>query len=109
MKTLIGSIMIAAFGLAAYGQQGKTITPVPAAVPKVLAEVSASSSSKIVKGSPFSAEAVSESTQTLADGNRIVRKWTEKLYRSGDGRSLGPGARLHKSDARNPRLTKCLE
>ena len=60
MKTLIGSIMIAAFGLAAYGQQAKTITPVPAALPKVLAEVSASSSSKIVKGSPFSAEAISE-------------------------------------------------
>ena len=92
MKTLIGSIMIAAFGLAAYGQQGKTITPVPAAVPKVLAEVSASSSSKIVKGSPFSAEAVSESTQTLADGNRIVRKWTEKLYRSGDGRFRREGS-----------------
>lgn len=92
MKTFIGSIMIAAFGLAAYGQQGKTITPVPAAVPKVLAEVSASSSSKIVKGSPFSAEAVSESTQTLADGNRIVRKWTEKLYRSGDGRFRREGS-----------------
>jgi hypothetical protein len=92
MKTLIGSIMIAAFGLAAYGQQAKTITPVPAALPKVLAEVSASSSSKIVKGSPFSAEAISESTQTLADGNRIVRKWTEKLYRSGDGRFRREGS-----------------
>jgi hypothetical protein len=84
--------MIAASGLVVYGQQGKVIAPVPAAVPKVLAEVTASSSNKVVKGSPFSAEAVSESTQTLADGNRIVRKWTEKLYRSTDGRFRREGS-----------------
>src|SRR5882724_4272353 len=29
---------------------------------------------KVVKGSPFSAVAVSEHTQTLADGNHITRK-----------------------------------
>jgi hypothetical protein len=92
MKTLIGSILIALSGMVVYGQQAKTIAPVPAAVPKVLAEISTSSSNKIVKGSPFSAEAVSESTQTLADGNRIVRKWTEKLYRSGDGRFRREGS-----------------
>ena len=37
-----------------------------------------------VKGLPFSAEAVSESVQTLADGNKIARKWTTKIYRSSD-------------------------
>lgn len=91
MKTLIGLILIAVPGLLVYGQQAKTIAPMPAMPSKVLAEVSASSS-KIVKGSPFSAEAVSESTQTLADGNRIVRKWTEKLYRSTDGRFRREGS-----------------
>lgn len=90
MKALIGLIMIAVPGLVVFGQQGKTI--VPATAPKVLAEVSATTSSKIVKGAPFSAEAVSESTQTLADGNRIVRRWTEKLYRSGDGRFRREGS-----------------
>ena len=52
---------------------------------KVIAEIAASSE-KLVKNSPFSADAVSESVQTLADGNRIVRNSTSKLYRNGEGR-----------------------
>ena len=59
--------------------------------PKVIAEISASSE-KAVKGAPFSAEAVSESVQTLADGNRIVRKWTNKLYRNNEGRFRREGS-----------------
>ena len=41
---------------------------------------------KVVKGAPFSAVAVSESTQTLADGNHIVRKTQTTLYRDSEGR-----------------------
>jgi hypothetical protein len=41
---------------------------------------------KVVKGAPFSAVAVSESTQTLADGNQITRKTTTNLYRDSQGR-----------------------
>ena len=41
---------------------------------------------RIVKGAPFSAEAISESVQILQDGNRITRRITEKLYRSSDGK-----------------------
>lgn len=52
---------------------------------KVLAEVAASSEGA-VKNAPFSADAVSESVQTLADGNRIVRNSTSKLYRNSEGR-----------------------
>jgi hypothetical protein len=52
---------------------------------KVLAEVAASSEGT-VKNAPFSADAVSESVQTLADGNRIVRNSTSKLYRNSEGR-----------------------
>jgi hypothetical protein len=37
-------------------------------------------------GAPYSAEAVTESTQTLADGNRINRKVTTRVYRDGQGR-----------------------
>jgi hypothetical protein len=40
-----------------------------------------------VKGMPYSAEAVSESNQTLADGNRISRKTSTQLYRDGEGRT----------------------
>lgn len=39
-----------------------------------------------VKGAPYSAEAVTETTQTLADGNRIVRRSSSVLYRDSEGR-----------------------
>ncbi len=39
-----------------------------------------------VKHAPFSAEAISESVQTLADGNRIVRSSSSKLFRNSEGR-----------------------
>src|SRR5207245_7581022 len=42
---------------------------------------------KLVKGAPFSAEAVTESTQMLADGNRIVNKSTALIYRDSEGRT----------------------
>jgi TonB family protein len=42
---------------------------------------------KIVKGAPFSADAVTESIQVLADGNRIVRNSTTGLYRDSEGRT----------------------
>lgn len=42
---------------------------------------------KIVKGAPYSAQAVTEMVQTLADGNRIVRKNTANVYRDSEGRT----------------------
>jgi hypothetical protein len=42
---------------------------------------------KPVKGSPYSAEAVTETTQTLSDGNRIVNRSSSQLYRDGEGRT----------------------
>jgi len=55
---------------------------------------------KLVKGAPYSAQAVTESVQTLTDGNRIVNKSTASVYRDGEGRtrreqtlkSIGPYA-----------------
>jgi hypothetical protein len=41
---------------------------------------------KVVTGVPFSAVAVSESAQTLADGNHIARKTQTNLYRDSQGR-----------------------
>jgi hypothetical protein len=40
-----------------------------------------------VRGAPYSAERVVESVQVLADGNRIVQRRAEQLYRDADGRS----------------------
>jgi hypothetical protein len=55
---------------------------------------------KIVKNAPYSAQAVTETVQTLGDGNRIVRKNTATIYRDSEGRtrhdqslsSIGPWA-----------------
>jgi hypothetical protein len=40
-----------------------------------------------VKGAPYAAETLVEGTQQLADGNRIVRKTTGRVYRDGEGRT----------------------
>ena len=42
---------------------------------------------KVVKGAPYRADAVTEVTQTLADGNRIVRKTTAAVARDSEGRT----------------------
>ncbi len=42
---------------------------------------------KLVKGAPYSAQAVTESTQTLSDGNRIVNKSAAAVYRDSEGRT----------------------
>src|SRR5262249_53311348 len=39
-----------------------------------------------VKGAPYSAEAVNESTQVLADGTRIVNHSSSVIYRDSEGR-----------------------
>jgi len=44
-------------------------------------------SGKTVKGAPYSATGVTERTQTLADGNRIVNKSTSRIYRDSEGRT----------------------
>jgi hypothetical protein len=42
---------------------------------------------KVVKGSPYKAEAVTEVTQTLADGNRISRRTATTVWRDSSGRT----------------------
>lgn len=42
---------------------------------------------KVVKGAPYSAQAITESVQTLGDGNRIVNKSTAAVYRDSEGRT----------------------
>lgn len=41
----------------------------------------------VVKGAPFSAESVTEHIQVLADGNRMVRKSSARIYRDAVGRT----------------------
>jgi hypothetical protein len=42
---------------------------------------------KVVKGAPYKAEAVTEVTQTLADGNRISRRTATTVWRDSGGRT----------------------
>ena len=44
-------------------------------------------SGKVVKGAPYSGEAITEITRVLQDGNRINRKTTAVLYRDSQGRT----------------------
>ena len=43
--------------------------------------------SRVTKGAPYCADAVHESIQPLADGNRIVRSQSTRLCRDGEGRT----------------------
>ena len=43
--------------------------------------------SKITTGRPYSAEAVTETTQVLGDGTRINRRSATRVYRDGEGRT----------------------
>jgi hypothetical protein len=42
---------------------------------------------KVVKGAPYSATAITETVQTLADGTKITQQKTETVYRDGEGRT----------------------
>ncbi|MBV9038232.1 MAG: hypothetical protein JO182_27330 [Acidobacteriaceae bacterium] len=42
---------------------------------------------KVVKGAPFSAQAVTESTQVLTDGNRVTHKTSATITRDSEGRT----------------------
>lgn len=62
----------------------------------------------VVKGSPFTAESVTEHVQRLGDGNRMVRKSTAKLFRDSAGRTRREHAmtrgNVTASDGQEPRL-----
>ena len=69
----------------------------PAAVAKQAAEANAIQAklqvarvgveSRLTKNAPYSAEAMTESVQLLADGNRIVTKNTTHIFRDSEGRT----------------------
>jgi hypothetical protein len=56
---------------------------------KIVGEVRARTAveGRIIPNAPYSAEAVTESTQVLGDGNRINRKSVTRVFRDGEGRT----------------------
>jgi hypothetical protein len=53
----------------------------------VMVHAEESFEARLVKGAPYQAEAVTEFVQTLADGNRIVRKSSSTVARDNEGRT----------------------
>ena len=72
----------------------------------VQAGVHVSVETKLVTGAPYTAEAATESIQVLADGNRIVRRTTARVYRDGKGRTrretLGPDGQIRSIVINDP-------
>jgi hypothetical protein len=105
MKRVIGilaaaSLLMLAFAAAALAQQTgegvvikrQTLIQGPDGGPpppdaNIIFMASESFGGKTVKGAPYSAEAVTETVQTLADGNRIVNRITSSVYRDSEGRT----------------------
>lgn len=69
--------------------QGPPVGPLPPGGPGdfIFLATEMSFGGKVVKGAPYSAQAITESTQTLSDGNRIVNKSTASLFRDSEGRT----------------------
>jgi hypothetical protein len=80
----------ALFSLISLDAQDAAVKDKMVAEAKALQELKVMGSSMIsgptVKGAPYSAQAVNEMVQTLADGNRITSSSTSNLYRDSQGR-----------------------
>lgn len=109
MKNALTSLSLALLALGAQAQQDAAdapaappAPPAPPAVPAMPAPLTLDltriavdsafagqvlSHEKLVKGAPYCADAVHETVQPLADGNRIVHKQSSHLCRDGEGRS----------------------
>jgi hypothetical protein len=91
--TLVLAIgFVGLFGIPAHAQnvvkleRGEMIQPVPGAAIDVIA-MDPLSTGAPVKDAPYSAEAVTEVTQVLSDGNRIEQKTSATIARDSQGRT----------------------
>jgi hypothetical protein len=82
MFAMTGAVVLAQQKDIVVTTQGPMVTG-PVSVGLIGAEMVGGSA---VTGAPYSAEAVTETTQTLPDGNRIVNKSSSKIYRDSAGR-----------------------
>jgi hypothetical protein len=81
-------LLCGATALAALAQVSTVVTQGGPPGPNMMFySVESAGSSKVVKGAPYSAQIVTEHTQTLADGNTISQKQTGVMYRDSEGRT----------------------
>jgi hypothetical protein len=98
---LFGAALLLAFASVAFAQepaqgivikqerimQGPEGGPPPPPDANMVFFATESFGGKTVKNAPYSAEAVTETIQTLGDGNRIVNRISSMLYRDSEGRT----------------------
>jgi len=77
----INTLVNAAFG------QGEKTPPPPIANTFSFVNSEFAFDGKPIKGAPYSADAVTETTQVLSDGNRIINRSTAAVYRDSEGRT----------------------
>jgi hypothetical protein len=90
MKRVWIALISLCAALAVHAQERTPMPPGAAervAIEKMMVASKAAVESKITPGAPYSAEATNESTQVLADGNRIVQKSVTRVYRDAEGRT----------------------
>lgn len=91
MKRMLLITLASGFAVFAFGQEpnaeGVFHAPqIPPGAYKVIA-VEIGVTGKLVKGAPYTAEVVTEFVQTLAEGNRILRRQATNVYRDSQGRT----------------------
>ena len=96
-------VVLCAWPVASGAQQVTAFAPIAGAQAFAVFDAQPLESLESVKGAPFTAEAVTEFTQILSDGNRIERNFRTTIARDGRGRTrreqeialLGPLAQLN--------------
>src|ERR687885_1082443 len=89
--TFMAAIM--SLGIGPFAQEGPPPPPPPPQGPPmgdntmIFVSSEVNFDGKVVKGAPYSAQAITETTRTLADGNKIRNKTTASIYRDGEGRT----------------------
>jgi hypothetical protein len=89
--TLIVTIILLVSAMASIAQEPPPPPPPPGeagmGAGMFLARFEGGPGDKLVKGAPYSAQALTETSQTLGDGNQIHRTATATLYRDSEGRT----------------------
>lgn len=91
MKRTLAIVGLVAGLIAPAAAQNPATSAERAHVAELLAQASGMArtalETRVTKGKPYTAEAVTEFVQVLGDGNRIVRRSSARLYRDGEGRT----------------------
>ena len=85
--SLIGALVLAAGANAQPGPRGRGAPGGPGGPAGRFIDAAVGRPGRVVKNAPFSAEIVTESTQTLVTGNHIKQSSSVRVYRDSEGRT----------------------